>query len=218
MTAEQKEKLYKITLVRIALAVRRFLRKTLWQLRGYWRLAKFRRRKEEIWLEVGSGPRRGVGNWVTIDINGQCDIYFNLAKGIPFPDMSISRIYSSHVFEHLSSEQAQYCLSECVRVLKEGGEFSIAVPNARIFVDAYLSNELKEKSFEVNTPIDYLNYVAYCGGQHKNMFDQESLCYLLQSNGLEQVSARTFDPEIDLECRRWQTIYARGIKRTAKPA
>lgn len=191
----------------------RFLRTKVWQARGCVRLAKITKREKEIWLELGAGAKRGVGHWITIDINGQCDVYYNLAKGIPFPDKSIGRIYSSHVFEHLTHEQAKYCLSECVRVLKEGGEFSIAVPNARIFVDAYLSNnELKEKSFEVNTPIDYLNYIAYCGGPHKNMFDQASLCYLLQSSGLTDVALRAFDPEIDVESRKWQTVYAKGYK------
>jgi predicted SAM-dependent methyltransferase len=173
-------------------------------------------KKGEIWLELGAGAKRGSNNWITVDINGQSDVYHDLAKGIPFRNDSVARIYSSHLFEHLTSDEAKYCMNECVRVLKEGGEFSIAVPDARIFVDAYLTNQIKQKAFEVNTPMDYLNYIAYCNGQHKMMYDQASLCYFLLHNGLSDVTARTFDPLIDLECRKWVTIYARGIKRASR--
>jgi predicted SAM-dependent methyltransferase len=190
------------------------MKTVVWQVRGRMRLLKIKRRPQEVWLELGAGYKAGQGNWVTIDMNGQCDLYYNLANGIPFPDNSIGRIYSSHVFEHLTCEEAKHCLRECVRVLKEGGEFSIAVPNARIFVDAYLTNEIEKRTFEVNTPIDHLNYVAYCGGVHKNMFDTDSLCYFLRSNGLSNVTAREFDSELDIASREWQSIYAKGIKIT----
>jgi SAM-dependent methyltransferase len=212
MTTELKEKLKKYSLVRFMLVGHRFFRRMFWQLRGYVRLNSIRRRKNEIWLELGAGSKKGSGKWVTIDINGQCDIYYNLAHGIPFSDESVSRIYSSHVFEHLTPAEASLCLRECLRVLKKGGEFSIAVPNARLYVDAYLKGRLDGANLEVATPIDYLNYTAYCEGHHKAMFDQESLVHLLRSSGLTHVTLRGFDPSVDLEIRRWESIYAKGYK------
>lgn len=183
-----------------------------WRIRGTCRLWRLRRCRDGLSLELGAGSKPGCKPWVTVDMNGCCDIYHDLADGIPFPDRSVDRIYSSHFFEHLTREQANTCLDECLRVLKAGGEFSIAVPNARLFVDAYLGVPLAHCSFEVNTNMDYLTYIAYCNGQHKMIFDMDSLCHWLTSRGFVHVSARAHDPELDLDCRRWQTIYAVGFK------
>jgi len=212
MTTALKEKLRQFAFVRFILVGYRFLRKIFWRIRGYIRLMKISRRKGEVWLELGAGSKPGTGNWVTIDINGQCDVCYNLAKGVPFTEGSVSRIYSSHMFEHLTPTEASICMRECLRVLKIGGEFSIAVPNARLYIDAYLQGDRTGHLLQVLTPIDYLNYTAYCGGAHKNMFDPDSLCHLLRSAGLINVSMRLFDPTVDLEIRRWESIYAKGYK------
>src|SRR5262245_65833921 len=39
----------------------------------------------EIWIEVGAGNKRGTHNWVTIDVTKECDIFWDLRKGLPFP-------------------------------------------------------------------------------------------------------------------------------------
>ncbi len=94
------------------------------------------KRKGKIFLEVGAGDKKGINGWVTIDMTRNCDIYRDLTKGIPFPDESISGIYSSHFLEHLSYNEGQKFLDECLRVLMPGGHFSICVPNARIYIEA----------------------------------------------------------------------------------
>jgi predicted SAM-dependent methyltransferase len=166
----------------------------------------------DVCLELGAGAKAGRGTWLTVDMNGQCDIYCDLTRGIPFPAESVSRIYSSHFFEHLTPEEATACVGECLRVLKRGGEFSIAVPNARVYLDAYLSGAPVQVDVGAKTPLDYLRFVAYCGGGHKNMFDGDSLLEFLRSGGLKNVSLRGFDRELDLEVRDWETIYAVGYK------
>ncbi len=208
-----KQELKRNSVVRILLLpLFRYVRKQIWLVRGLIRTASIRKRQTDIWLELGAGAKSGKGNWVTIDMNGQCDIYHDLAKGIPFDNNSVSRIYSSHLFEHLTPDQARSCLYECVRVLKNGGEFSIAVPNARLYVEAYMFGDKTGNMHQVVTPIDLINYTAYCEGHHKNMFDQASLCHFLHSACLVNVTAREFDPEIDLEVRKWESIYAKGYK------
>ena len=136
-------------------------------------------------------------------------------NGIPFPDQSIDKIYSSHFFEHLTFKEGQKNLDECLRVLKPGAIFSICVPNARLFVDAYLnsknkSNELIQHlpAFNNTTKIDFLNYNAYMDGEHKYMFDEENLVFILRSKGLKNVRLRQFDSSIDLQVRDFESIYA----------
>ena len=47
-------------------------------------------------------------------------IHHNLYFGIPFRDESVSNVFSSHFFEHLTSETGKYVASEAFRVLKPG--------------------------------------------------------------------------------------------------
>ena len=179
------------------------------------------REKEAILLEIGAGNKKGQNGWLTMDIRRDCDLLWDLRKGIPFPDDSVCKIYSSHFFEHLSFQEGQQFLDECLRVLSPGGEFSICVPNARLYVEAYLANTnldeelffgFKPEAYNNTTKIDYLNYTAYMDGDHKYMFDENNLIHILESRGMKNVRLREFDPSIDLPERDFESIYATAVK------
>ncbi|MCF8526184.1 MAG: hypothetical protein K9G24_01740 [Candidatus Nanopelagicales bacterium] len=130
-------------------------------------------------------------------------------------------MYSSHLFEHLTYEQGQVLLAEIMRVLKDGGTFSIVVPNARMYIEAYLGQtELPasyfgwKPAFNATTSIDAVNYIAYMAGEHQYMFDQENLLHILRAAGLDEVRPRTFDAATDLEERDHESIYAIGTRPT----
>jgi predicted SAM-dependent methyltransferase len=173
-----------------------------------------------IRLELGSGSKKGTDGWTTLDLVPGCDMYCDLANGIPFPSNSVKDIYSSHLFEHLTFKQAQAFLHECLRVMVPGGKFSICVPNARLYLEAYLNGQLLDDQRFLNykpaynrtTGIDYVNYIAYMDGQHKYMFDRENLVYVLQQGGFKNVRIREFDKTVDMERRDCYSIYAEGYK------
>jgi len=175
---------------------------------------------QPISLELGSGGKRGSNGWTTIDVVPGCDIYRNLAKGIPFPDGTVQNIYSSHFFEHLTYNQAQLLLRECLRVLRPGGRFSICVPNAKLYLEAYVKGlALDEERFlrygpayNHTTKIDYVNYIAYMNEDHKYMFDEENLVYLLERGGFKNSRIREFEPALDMKERDCESIYAEGFK------
>lgn len=173
----------------------------------------------ELKLDLGGGFRPGKNGWVNVDISPQCDFYWDLTDGLPFPDNSVSAIYSSHLLEHLTLHQSRKLLTECLRVLKPRSEISICVPNARIFIDHYLENiDLPqefftwEPAFNNTTRIDALNYVAYLDGEHRYMFDQENLLHVLKDAGFVNVHSRQFDPIIDDREREAESIFALGVK------
>jgi predicted SAM-dependent methyltransferase len=176
--------------------------------------------RSEILIEVGAGDKKGQGGWTTIDITKNCDLYWDLRKGLPFPDDSVSKIYSSHFFEHLSFKETQGFLTECRRAMIPGGKFLICVPNARLYLEAYVagvdlnpSQFLRYKpAYNHTTRIDYANYTAYMNGEHKYMFDKENLLYILESNGFKNVHLREFDPTLDLKDRHFESIYAEAEK------
>lgn len=184
------------------------------QIRSYskWKSLK---KKEEIKLELGSGAKKGSNGWTTVDING-ADICWDLRKSFPLPNDCITKIYSSHLLEHISYQQLIPFLKECLRILKPNGEFSVCVPDARLVVDCYIAGKFSsERStwwqpgvVDTGSKIDQLNYLAYMGDQHKYMFDEENLLNTLFVSGFKSAKLRTFDEELDMIERDKGSIYA----------
>jgi hypothetical protein len=94
------------------------------------------------------------------------------------------------------------------------------VPNTRIYAEAYVRGTVLDerawlrytRAYHGLSRIDYLNYMAYMDGAHKYMFDEENLVALLRRVGFEQAKLRPFDPALDSEVRRFQSIYAEAKK------
>lgn len=183
-------------------------------------ISRLIKKERKIFLEIGGGNKKGQRGWVTLDIASGCDIYWNLRMGLPFPDNSVQKIYSSHVLEHFTYPEIIELLKECLRVLVPSGEFSVCVPNARIYISAYLKNEeldpnryfAHKPAFYDNSKIDYVNYTAYMDGLHKYMFDEENLLSILIKIGFSSIQSRDFSPDIDLEERKFESIYALAKK------
>jgi predicted SAM-dependent methyltransferase len=174
-----------------------------------------------IKLELGSSRRLGMEDWTASDIGGGGDLQLDLTQPLPFPDRTVERIYSSHVLEHFSYPKPMLdLLRECYRVLIPGGSISLAVPNARIFLDGYFQPEKFDKerycSYDVGlsyrSRIDFVNFIAYMGGDHKHLFDEENLPQVLSEVGFKDSRLRAFDPALDLEVRRHESIYAIAYK------
>jgi SAM-dependent methyltransferase len=188
-------------------------------------------------INLGSGPVLGRDGWLNIDIAEGADLRVDLSLGLPFSSGSIARIYSSHFFEHLYYPDIRRLLAECWRVLSPGGDISICVPDARKFIEAYLSRDYElvtlESGQSISVPrfllspaeaiyrqalvqtgsaIDWLNYIAYSNSEHKYMFDSENIVAHLGMAGFGQAVLRDFDPLLDHDYGRQASIYARAIK------
>jgi predicted SAM-dependent methyltransferase len=175
--------------------------------------------RPELNLELGAGPVSGKNGWTTVDACEGADLVWDLGLPLPFGESSVSKIYSSHTLEHFHYRDLMRLLVDCHRVLKPGGSFSACVPDASIYVRAYINPAGFDRSFLVykpavisNSGIDLLNYIAYMDGHHRYMFDQENLLRVLAEAGFSDVRGREFDPTIDLTERKYESIYAIGIK------
>jgi predicted SAM-dependent methyltransferase len=174
-----------------------------------------------IRLEIGSGPRAGMEEWVSLDLNVGAHIQHDLNRPLPFPDGSVDEIYSSHVLEHFGyPDPLLAILRECHRVLKPGGRIRAAVPNARLYLEGYFRPAEFDRerycSYEVglkhDRAIDIVNFIAYLGGGHKTLFDAESFPKVLADAGFREATTRDFDQSVDLERRRHESVYAQAIK------
>ena len=168
-------------------------------------------------IEIGSGEKIGENGWLTLDFTGT-DINWDLRNGMPFENDTIDEIYSSHLFEHLTFNEASVLFDECKRVLKPDGVFSICVPNSKRYIQAYFNKDqdfwkneqldFLTNAYNKTTLIDYINYIAYMDGHHKYMFDEENLLFILISHGFKNVKIRDFDIKIDMLDRDFESIYA----------
>ncbi len=169
-----------------------------------------------IRLDLGSGDKRGTDGWTTVDMAGDPDIRWDLKRGIPLPEDSVETIYSSHMFEHIPFQRLLRLIGECHRVLRPGGRVLVCVPNARLYVDAYVEGREAEPAENMYAPaltptgskIDVLNYTAYMSEAHKYMFDEENLPNTLRAGGFRHAELRDFDPAIDYEIYRPISLYA----------
>ena len=172
-------------------------------------------------VELGSARREGVPDWVTLDLNGNADINHDLSRPLPFPDGSVDRVYSSHVLEHFTYPRPLLdLLREAHRILRPGGTISAAVPNARVYLEGYFHPEQFDREkfcaydvgLKFRSRIDVVNFVAYLGGEHKFLFDEENLPRVLEEGGFRNARLRSFDPSIDLPERAYDSIYAEAVK------
>jgi predicted SAM-dependent methyltransferase len=174
--------------------------------------------QQMIRIDIGAGEAIREG-WITIDLLESCDLYWDLRRGIPFPDNSVDVVYSSHLMEHMPYDAGQELLRQALRVLKPGGTISICVPNARLYINAYVNgtalpddHDFWEPALVSREGLDLVNYVAYMGGAHLCMFDEDTLVARLERAGFTEARIRSFDASIDLPEREFESIYAEARK------
>lgn len=169
-------------------------------------------RFKNIQLEIGSGPNKRAG-WITLDMCKGVDVYWDLRNKTPFKDESFDRIYCSHVLEHFSYQDLRVVLREMHRILRPNGEFLISVPDASIYVDAYLGRRDASTLMQYKPAIpslmsmDVLNYIFYMDGHHKFMFDSENLVFHCKAAGFIGCVERPFDQTLDLVVRDYESLY-----------
>ena len=167
-------------------------------------------------LEIGSGGARD--GWYTVDRVKTADLYWDLRYGIPVKGASCKLIYSSHVLEHFSPEYAHKLLNEMYRCLEPGGKVRVCVPDIKWAIDHYI-RQSNAREFQTHAPAyisdqpaDLLNYYFFMDGQHKFMFDSQSLIYHLEKAGFKDVSSVDFDEYFDIPARAHCSIYVEGVK------
>lgn len=93
-------------------------------------------------VHLGPGQKNYIEGWLNIDANaftGRCDVWANLADGIPLPDGTADAIYSHHVIEHLPD--LPYHFREMHRCLKPGGVFRVGGPNGDMAIQKFVEGD-----------------------------------------------------------------------------
>jgi predicted SAM-dependent methyltransferase len=191
------------------------VKKAARQLRNEWTLSCRHRREVKkvsrylqspIKLNLGCGPNRKDG-WINVDLFcSSADLQLDLRVPWPFPDNSVSYIYSEHVFEHFELDvEVPHFLSEALRVLAPGGVFDVSVPDSGPLLRAYGDPEATFWSTAstmgwhpgCKTQLERINYHFRQGGEHKYAWDAETLTKTLQAAGFTAITLRDLDPTMD---------------------
>ncbi len=210
------------------------LRMLLVRVRSANRADAFHQQKDLL-LNVGAG-KSGKQGWVNVDAVPVATIncLYDARTRLPFPTGSVRGIFCEHFFEHIHyTEEAPRFLSECYRVLQDGGVLRIIVPDAEKYLMAYaqggwgafqqirpLDAELRDRFFgwQYNTRMELVNHVFRQGQEHKFAYDFETLEFLLKRNGFHDVRRQEFGRSvmaglcIDAEIRKAESLYVEAIK------
>lgn len=97
---------------------------------------------------------------------------------------------------------------------------SVCVPDSSNYIKAYVEKRYfvkPDRGYKpglINTGsfIDQINYIAYMDQLHKIMFDEENLVNILRKAPFSSVELRDFDGLLDLEGRKYESVYALAIK------
>lgn len=154
-------------------------------------------------------------------------LWCDAVKHIPYADVSIEVIYSSHMLEHLDREEASQFLLEAYRVLMRGGIIRLAVPDLGRKVGEYVDGGDGDLFIEslhtcISKPNSFrsrLKLVLVGPRQHHWMYDEKSLCSLLERSGFQNARAlkagetRIPGPGLlDLKERQEESIYVEAVK------
>jgi predicted SAM-dependent methyltransferase len=187
---------------------------------GTTRLKKILAVQAPLRLELGAGERKMPG-WFGVDLSETSEIQLDLRRPLPIPENRVDAIYSSHFLEHFSYPDPLLSLiGECYRILSPGGYFSAAVPDGGRYISAYhngseiIEPQIREKISPIylTTKMDQVSWFVYMYGQHHYLFDDENLVQLLKNAGFIDVALREFNPGLDLEIRRNESLYVMAYK------
>lgn len=90
-------------------------------------------------LNLGGG---GVlsDRWLTADVTPRADVFMDITKPLPVPDMTVDAVYSEEVIEHIDRQAGRKMLEECFRILKPEGTLRLTTPSLDYFAKRTLSD------------------------------------------------------------------------------
>jgi predicted SAM-dependent methyltransferase len=188
---------------------------------------------DKIYLDIGCGPNTHP-NFVNLDYRWHpgIDLCWDITSGLPFADGSMKGVFSEHCFEHFTLATALGIFREIRRILAPGGTLRVVVPDAELYLRAYVSHmngnatnkfpfEEEERLQATWTPLQSVNRVFYQDREspfgHQTMYDFLMLEKLLAECGFSSVTRCEFGTGrdaallVDSGERRVESLYVEAM-------
>lgn len=131
-------------------------------------------------LHFGCGPHR-IDGWENYDRD------VDLTKPLPFDDNSVDYIFSEHVVEHLTPQEAWRYFEECFRILTHGGVVRTTVPDVYITWNKMTSDYLsmvKQRGWGDGSPKSGIQHLVFNHG-HQSLWSIPVLEAVHEAIGFE---------------------------------
>jgi predicted SAM-dependent methyltransferase len=118
----------------------------------------------------------------------------DITKKLPFEDDSVDFIYCEHGLEHVPFRDGYNFLTDCNRILKEGGVFRLALPFVDVMIDRiddeYINIKSKEKRWMRKLGFSEMNkenalYQIMFGYRHKAVYTTDLLVTIGRNIGYD---------------------------------
>jgi predicted SAM-dependent methyltransferase len=181
-------------------------------------------------VNLGSGGK-GLAGWVNIEIVPMSDttLCLDIRRALPLADASVARLLAEHIVEHFDFvDELPAVLADWHRVLEPGGVVRIVVPDAKRYLQAYLSGDperwqalgwdMTRLPRGLYTPMHVVNHVFHQGGEHLFAYDFETLAWALGRAGFSTIEQTCYqvsrDPQlaIDQANHAPYSLYVEAIK------
>jgi predicted SAM-dependent methyltransferase len=135
-------------------------------------------------------------------------VHTNLLRRFPWRDETVDAIYMGELLEHFTKDDAEHVLSECRRVLRQGGVIRVRVPDHARFWSNYVRQyEQTKRRPRTEWSLDHTRWTSMyfqdlcvrrpppwqsMGHFHKWMYDEVSLIILLESIGFQHAVRKPY--------------------------
>jgi len=165
-------------------------------------------------INLGSG-QRPIAGFVNVDALADApdvDVVADISDVLPFEDGSADLIYAAHILEHFPHDHVPKMLTEWRRVLRDGGQLLVAVPD----LDAIAKMLVARPGWFTPPHSPWVG--AIYGGQkdeydfHKTGFNAPWLAYLLNEAGFGEVRRVDRFEDVDVGDMTWSPLpFGRNI-------
>ena len=142
-----------------------------------------------------------LDGWLNSDYRSPSEnvLHLDATCVFPFRDNQFDFIFSEHMIEHISFSQGRFMLSECFRVLKNGGKVRISTPDLHFLINLHQNSISKLQQEYINWMTDRFcpnapypdptfvtnEYVRAWG--HTFIYDERTLRSSLENAGFTEI-------------------------------
>lgn len=167
------------------------------------RIAEYLATHDKKYLNMGSGYNP-LNGWLNADFLDRAgSVFMDATKKLELPDNSFEAVFSEHMIEHISYNDANFMIKEFYRILKPGGKIRINTPDLKFLIDLYSTEKTEIQKqyidwslnkFVKYAPINYDTFIInnfFRDWGHCFIYDSKTLTKTFELNGFINIKQKS---------------------------